>query len=101
MPAVLSAHVPWFDILQTNCLTKHGLQWAVKNQCVHIAARTVQECNEVQQLTGTVTSEELKGDCQYPQGGQHAPFLPWPLLAWRERLASCTPIKTINVLVRA
>ncbi len=73
----------------------------VKNQCVHDAAKTAQECNEMQQLTGTVTSEGLKGDFQCPQGDQHASFLPWPLPAWHGHLASCTPIRTTNVLVCA
>jgi hypothetical protein len=101
MPAVLSARVPWLDILQTNCLSKHGLQWARQESMrAHLAAaRTVQECNEMQQLTGTVTSEGLKGDCQYRQGGQHAPFLPWPLPAWHGHLASCAPIRTTDELV--
>ena len=55
----------------------------------------------MQQLTESVTSEGLKGDCQYLQGGQRAPFLPWPLPAWHGHLASCNPIRTINVLVCA
>lgn len=103
MPAVLHAHVPWLDILQTNCLSKHGLQWARQEsvRAHRAAARTVQECNEMQQLTGTVTSEGLKGDCQYRQAGQHAPFLTWPLPAWHGHLASCAAIRTTHGLVCA
>lgn len=55
----------------------------------------------MQQLIGTVTSEGLKGDFPYPQGDQHAPFLPWPQLAWHGHLAFCTPIKTLSVLACA
>ena len=73
---VLSVRVSGLKPLQSNFRSTHVCNEHVENHCMHNAARSAQECTEMQQLIGTVTSEGLKGDFQYPQGDQHAPFLP-------------------------